>query len=81
MRISNEELRTMLDSMVADWEKHKGAARTDAVKRITAERERRKREKRREREERRSKESANAIRQAIDRLKANAARTHAASWI
>lgn len=81
MRISNEELRTMFDCMVADWEKHKGNERTDAVKRITAERERRKREKRREREERRSKESANAIRQAIDRLKANAARTHAASWI
>ena len=81
MRISNEELRTMLDSMVADWERHKGAERTDAVRRITAERERRKREKRREREERKRKESARAIGRVIDRLKANAARTHAASWI
>ena len=71
----------MLDSTVADWEKRKGAARTDAVKRTTAERERRKREKRREREERKRKESARAIGRVIDRLKANAARTHAASWI
>ena len=81
MKISNEELRIMLDSTVADWEKRKGAARTDALKRITAERERRKREKRNEREERQREESARAIRRAIDRLKADAARTHAESWI
>ena len=81
MKISDDDLNAMLGKMFEDWEKRKGYKRTEAVKRITDERERRKREKRNEREERRSKESANAIRRAIDRLKADAARTHAASWI